>query len=241
MRWHRHSAIENRRSKNPMVPLRVESVSKGYGVGTKAVRALDDVSMQVLPGEFVGIVGRSGSGKSTLLNLLAGLDRPTRGAIWVGDSNLAEMSSRQLAQHRQQTVGIVFQFFYLVPTMVALENVMLSMAFAGISSALRKEKAESLLEDLGLGERMDHLPSELSGGEQQRVALARALTNDPDFLLADEPTGNLDSATTEQILEIFGRVHQQGRTVICVTHEEELISELSTRMVRLKDGRIVVE
>ena len=241
MRWHRHSAIENRHSKNPMVPLRVESVSKGYGVGTKAVRALDDVSMQVLPGEFVGIVGRSGSGKSTLLNLLAGLDRPTRGAIWVGDSNLVEMSSRQLAQHRQQTVGIVFQFFYLVPTMVALENVMLSMAFAGISSALRKEKAESLLEDLGLGERMDHLPSELSGGEQQRVALARALTNDPDFLLADEPTGNLDSATTEQILEIFGRVHQQGRTVICVTHEEELISELSTRMVRLKDGRIVVE
>ena len=197
--------------------------------------------MQVLPGEFVGIAGRSGSGKSTLLNLLAGLDRPTRGAIWVGDSNLAEMNSGQLAKHRQQTVGVVFQFFYLVPTMAALENVMLSMAFAGIDSALRKEKAQALLEDLGLGERMDHLPSELSGGEQQRVALARALANDPDFLLADEPTGNLDSATTEQILEIFGRVHQQGRTVICVTHETELISELSTRMVRLKDGRIVFE
>lgn len=224
-----------------MVPLRVESVSKEYGMGTRAVRALQEVSMQVLPGEFVGIAGRSGSGKSTLLNLLAGLDRPTRGAIWVGDSNLAEMNSGQLAKHRQQTVGVVFQFFYLVPTMAALENVMLSMAFAGIDSALRKEKAQALLEDLGLGERMDHLPSELSGGEQQRVALARALANDPDFLLADEPTGNLDSATTEQILEIFGRVHQQGRTVICVTHETELISELSTRMVRLKDGRIVFE
>ena len=203
------------------------------------MRALDGISMQVHPGEFVGIVGRSGSGKSTLLHLLGGLDRPTEGAIWVGDANLAEMSSHLLAKHRQQTVGMVFQFFYLVPTMTALENVMLSMVFAGTGLTQRREKGRALLEGLGLGERMDHLPAELSGGEQQRVAIARALANDPDFLLADEPTGNLDSSTSEQILEIFGSVHQQGRTVICVTHETELISELSTRIVRLKDGRMV--
>ena len=208
-------------------------------MGARAVRALDGISMQVRPGEFVGIVGRSGSGKSTLLNLLAGLDRPTKGAIWVGDANLAGMSSRLLAKHRQQTVGMVFQFFYLVPTMTALENVMLSMVFSGTGSTQRRGKGRTLLEALGLGERMDHLPAELSGGEQQRVAIARALANDPDFLLADEPTGNLDSSTAEQILEIFGSVHQQSRTVICVTHETELISELCTRIVRLKDGRMV--
>lgn len=208
-------------------------------MGAKTVRALDQVSLQVHPGEFIGIVGRSGSGKSTLLNLLAGLDRPSSGAIWVGDSNLAEMSSKQLARHRQITVGMVFQFFYLVPTMTALENVTLSMVFAGVSLSQRKARARALLGSVGLGERSDHLPSQLSGGEQQRVAIARALANDPGFLLADEPTGNLDSTTAEEILSIFAGLHRQGRTIICVTHETDLISGTSTRFVHLKDGRVV--
>lgn len=208
-------------------------------MGATTVRALDDVSLEVHPREFVSIVGRSGSGKSTLLNLLAGLDRPSDGAIWAGDRNLAEMSSADLARHRQRTVGIVFQFFYLVPTMTALENVALAMAFAGVAAKQRQEKARVLLESVGLDKRADHLPSELSGGEQQRVAIARALANDPQFILADEPTGNLDSATSEEILEIFRRLHDHGRTIICVTHEVDLFGGLTTRLVKLKDGRVI--
>lgn len=208
-------------------------------MGATTVRALDDVSLEVQPHEFVSIVGRSGSGKSTLLNLLAGLDRPSDGAIWAGDRNLAEMSSADLARHRQHTVGIVFQFFYLVPTMTALENVALAMAFARVAAKQRQEKARLLLESVGLEKRAGHLPSELSGGEQQRVAIARALANDPQFLLADEPTGNLDSATSEEILAIFHRLHNQGRTIICVTHELDLVGDLTTRLVKLKDGRVV--
>ena len=208
-------------------------------MGVRTVRALDQVSLEVHPGEFIGIVGRSGSGKSTLLNLLAGLDRPSSGAIWFGQSNLAEMSPKHLARHRQTTVGMVFQFFYLVSTMSALENVMLSMAFAGVSSKQRYDRAQALLRSVGLSDRGDHLPSQLSGGEQQRVAIARALANDPDFLLADEPTGNLDSTTAEEILTILAGLHGQGRSIICVTHETDLISPMSPRFIQLKDGRVV--
>ena len=160
-------------------------------MGERVVRALDGISLEVVPGEFLGVVGRSGSGKSTLLNLLAGLDRPSSGSLWVGDRDLARMSPEQLAHHRQHTVGIVFQFFHLIPTLTALQNVELPMAFSGLGPGKRADKARSLLGSVGLSHRLDHVPSQLSGGEQQRVSIARSLANDPQFLLADEPTGTL--------------------------------------------------
>lgn len=218
--------------------LHLENVTKEYSTGSKQVRALDGVSLSVEAGDFLGVVGRSGSGKSTLLNLLAGLDRPTAGSIWIDGRDLAKMDGNQLAEHRQRTVGVVFQFFYLVPVMSALDNVALAMAFAGLSRKERRERARDLLGQVGLGERADHLPSELSGGEQQRVAIARALANNPRFILADEPTGNLDSTTAEEILSIFETLHKQGRTIICVTHETDLIERLATRFITLKDGRL---
>jgi putative ABC transport system ATP-binding protein len=219
--------------------LRLEKVTKEYSTGSKRVRALDELSLCVEAGDFLGVVGRSGSGKSTLLNLLAGLDRPTSGSIWIDERDLAAMNANQLAEHRQRNVGVVFQFFYLVPVMSALENVALAMAFAGLSRGARREKARALLAQVGLEQRADHLPSELSGGEQQRVAIARALANDPRFILADEPTGNLDSTTAEEILEIFAGLHRQGRTIVCVTHETDLIETLATRFITLRDGRLL--
>jgi putative ABC transport system ATP-binding protein len=192
----------------------------------------------VVTGEFLGVVGRSGSGKSTLLNLLAGLDRPSSGSLWVGDQDLARMSPGQLAHHRQHRVGIVFQFFHLVPTLTALQNVELPMAFAGLGPGARSDKARSLLESVGLSHRLDHIPSQLSGGEQQRVSIARSLANDPHYLLADEPTGNLDSATAGEITEIFKRLHAEGHTVICVTHEQDLWMDCLDRVIELRDGRL---
>ncbi|MBI4444570.1 MAG: ABC transporter ATP-binding protein [Acidobacteria bacterium] len=221
-----------------MSSLRLESVSKEYSMGDRLVRALDSVSLEIQAGELVGIAGRSGSGKSTLLNLLAGMDRPSSGAIWAGNRNLAAMSSRELANHRQHTVGMIFQFFYLVTTMTALQNVALPMAFSGVAASQRLDRARSLLESVGLRNREDHLPAQLSGGEQQRVAIARALANDPEFLLADEPTGNLDSATAQEILSIFKELNAQGRTIICVTHEMELFSGIVGRFIRLQDGKV---
>lgn len=221
--------------------LRIENLTKDYPMGERVVRALDGISLEVFPGEFLGVAGRSGSGKSTLLNLLAGLDRPSTGSLWVGDRDLARMSPGQLAHHRQHTVGIVFQFFHLVPTLTALQNVELPMAFAGLGPGRRDEKARSLLESVGLSHRLDHIPSQLSGGEQQRVSIARSLANDPQFLLADEPTGNLDSATAREILEIFKRLHSEGRTVICVSHEQDLWKECLDRVIELRDGRLFRE
>ena len=210
-------------------------------MGERVVRALDGISLEVVPGEFLGVVGRSGSGKSTLLNLLAGLDRPSSGSLWIGDRDLAQMSPDQLAHHRQHTVGMVFQFFHLVPTLTALQNVELPMAFSGLGPGARLEKARSLLSNVGLSHRLDHVPSQLSGGEQQRVSIARSLANDPQFLLADEPTGNLDSATGKEILEIFKQLHGEGRTVVCVTHEQDLWMECLDRVIELRDGRLFRE
>jgi putative ABC transport system ATP-binding protein len=210
-------------------------------MGERVVRALDGISLEVVPGEFLGVVGRSGSGKSTLLNLLAGLDRPSSGSLWVGDRDLTRMSPEQLAHHRQHTVGIVFQFFHLIPTLTALQNVELPMAFSGLGPGKRADKARSLMENVGLSHRLDHVPSQLSGGEQQRVSIARSLANDPQFLLADEPTGNLDSATAGEIQEIFKRLHLEGRTVICVTHEQDLWKECLDRVIELRDGRLFRE
>lgn len=210
-------------------------------MGTKRVLALDHVSLEVTSGAFVGVVGRSGSGKSTLLNLLAGLDRPSAGDIWVGDQNLAEFGPSELARHRRETVGIVFQSFYLIPTMTALQNVALALAFAGVPVRVRSRRAAELLGLVGLADRADHRPSELSGGEQQRVAIARAMANSPRFLLADEPTGNLDSHTAEEIFGLLKRLHQEGHTIICITHEKDLIERYADRLITLKDGRIVTE
>ena len=221
-----------------MTGLRAENLTRSYILGGKTINALDGVSFEVQSGEFLGILGRSGSGKSTLLNLLAGLDRPSSGFLWVDDKDLGEMTPLELARHRQRTVGIVFQSFHLVPTMTARENVELAMAFAGLGSSQRTAKASELLDKVSLGGRGNHLPSELSGGEQQRVAIARALANSPGFLLADEPTGNLDSSTAEEILKIFESLHAQGHTVICVTHERELLSSYVDRFIRLSDGRL---
>lgn len=210
-------------------------------MGEKSVRALDRVSLQVFPGEFLGIVGRSGSGKSTLLNLLAGLDQPSSGSLWVGDHNLSQMGSIELARHRQHTVGVVFQFFHLIPTLTALQNVELPMAFVGKAHRTRSRRAEALLNDVGLSHRLDHLPSQLSGGEQQRVSIARALANDPQFLLADEPTGNLDSTSAREILELFKQLHLNGHTVICVSHEMDFWEDFWDRVIELRDGHLFQE
>jgi putative ABC transport system ATP-binding protein len=207
-------------------------------MGTRSVLALDHVSLEITGTTFVGVIGRSGSGKSTLLNLLAGLDRPSAGAIWFGDQNLAELGSTDLARHRRETVGIVFQSFYLIPTMTALQNVALALAFAGVPAGPRQGRASELLNLVGLADRADHRPAELSGGEQQRVAIARAMANSPQFLLADEPTGNLDSRTAEEIFGLLKHLHQEGRTIICVTHEKDLIEQYADRLITLKDGRI---
>jgi len=222
----------------PDTGLRVDSVCKEYPMGARSVLALDHVSLEVASRSFVAVVGRSGSGKSTLLNLLAGLDRPSAGAIWFGDRNLAELGAGELARHRRETVGIVFQSFYLIPTMTALQNVALALAFAGVPSAPRRQRAAELLDLVGLADRADHRPSELSGGEQQRVAIARAMANSPQFLLADEPTGNLDSRTAEEIFGLLKRLHEEGRTIICITHEKDLIERYAGRLITLKDGRV---
>ena len=222
----------------PETSLRLDDVCKEYPMGTRSVMALDHVSLEVAGRTFVGVVGRSGSGKSTLLNLLAGLDRPSSGAIWFGDQNLSELNSGGLARHRRHTVGIVFQSFYLIPTMSALQNVALALAFAGVPSGPRRQRAAELLDLVGLSERAEHRPAELSGGEQQRVAIARAMANSPEFLLADEPTGNLDSRTAEEIFELLQRLHEEGRTIICITHEKDLIEQYAGRLITLKDGRV---
>ncbi|RPJ86415.1 MAG: ABC transporter ATP-binding protein [Acidobacteria bacterium] len=223
----------------PDASLRVDNVCKECSMGTKSVVALDHVSLEIAGTTFMGVVGRSGSGKSTLLNLLAGLDRPSAGAVWFGDQNLAELGPAGLARHRREMVGIVFQSFYLIPTMTALQNVALALAFAGVPASPRRRRAAELLDLVGLADRADHRPSELSGGEQQRVAIARAMANSPRFLLADEPTGNLDSRTAEEIFGLLKQLHQEGRTIICITHEKDLIEQYADRLITLKDGRIV--
>ena len=200
--------------------LEITALEKHYRMGTSTVRALAGVSLSVQAGEFVGLLGTSGSGKSTLLNLIAGLDTPTTGKLRVLDRDLAALSRNDLSQHRQKTVGIIFQSFNLVPSMTALENVALSMMFAGVPRRERDERAAALLDAVGLGGRGTHRPKELSGGEQQRVSIARALANRPALLLADEPTGNLDSKTTREIMAILKDLNErEGKTVIMVTHD----------------------
>jgi len=219
-----------------------QDLAKHYTMGQALVRALDGVTLSVARGEFVGLLGTSGSGKSTLLNLIAGLDRPTSGTVKVFDRSLAGLSRAELSLHRRKNVGMIFQSFNLIPTMTAAENVALAMMFAGVPRAARERRARELLEQVGLGGRQLHRPSELSGGEQQRVSMARALANDPEILLADEPTGNLDSKTGQEILALLQALNASGtRTVVLVTHNASLAARCAQRTVTLLDGRIVAE
>ena len=207
-------------------------------MGTRVLTALDRVALDIYPGEFVAIVGASGSGKSTLLNMAGGIDKPTRGAVWVDGQRIDGMDENALAKWRRDHVGIVFQFFQLLPTLTALENVTLPLELRGAARGGYRVRAQEALARVGLAERADQLPSELSGGEQQRVAIARALINDPPILLADEPTGNLDSATSKGIIEYLGELAAAGKTIMLVTHEERL-ARAAHRMVLMQDGRIV--
>ncbi len=220
--------------------LRPRSVTREYRMGATCIHAVNGISLEIAAGEFVALLGASGSGKSTLLNLVAGLDRPTSGAIVVHGRELAQMPPEELARYRRHTVGMVFQAFNLIPTMTLLENVELPMRFAEVDRAQRADRARQALERVGLSARLRHRPVELSGGEQQRASLARALVNRPSLLLADEPTGNLDSRTGEEIMNYLRECHQsQALTVLLVTHERALADRYAQRILTLADGRLV--
>jgi putative ABC transport system ATP-binding protein len=217
--------------------IETKDLKKQYRMGSTVVRALDGVTITVSDGEFLALLGRSGSGKSTLLNLIAGLDQPTSGTLLIDGDDLTAMSAEELSRHRQQNVGIIFQSFNLVSTMSALDNVTLSMMFAGVPKVERVHRATQLLESTGLSGRLRHTPKELSGGEQQRVAISRALANKPRLLLADEPTGNLDSRTSFEIMELLkGLNEREGKTIILVTHDSTLAARYSQRTITLMDG-----
>ena len=219
--------------------LRVSQLSKTYYKGNVHIHALKDVSFYVKQGEFVSIVGRSGSGKSTLLNLIGGLDSATSGQILFGGKDLSRMKRSELALHRRYSVGMVFQSFNLIPHRSALENVILALTFGGVPRSERKKQALQLLSRVGLDHRTDHKPSELSGGEAQRVAIARALANNPPVLLPDEPTGNLDSTTAKDIVDLLQDLNRShGVTIVMVTHEQDIASAVSHRILRMLDGRI---
>jgi putative ABC transport system ATP-binding protein len=217
----------------------LDRITKVYGHGAAPVTALRDVRLTITAGERLALLGKSGSGKSTLLHLLGGLDRATSGRIAVDGRDLAGLSANGLARYRQETVGLVFQAFHLIPTRTAEENVELPMVFAGRPPAERRAAARTALEAVGLGNRLTHRPAELSGGERQRVAIARALVNAPALVLADEPTGNLDSATAAEVMEVMlGHVRAAGAALVLVTHDEDLARRATDRVVRLRDGAL---
>jgi putative ABC transport system ATP-binding protein len=219
--------------------IQVSDVVKAYPLGAGEFVAINHLSLDVDDGEFVAVVGRSGSGKTTLLNLLAGIDRPTSGTVRVAGADLGSLSESGLAAWRGRNVGLVFQFFQLLPTLTVVENVMLPMDFAkAIPPGERRDRAQHLLERVGVGDQADKLPATLSGGQLQRAAIARALANDPPILLADEPTGNLDSTTAEAVLALFADLNADGRTIVVVTHERD-IRAIVGREVTLVDGRVV--
>jgi putative ABC transport system ATP-binding protein len=219
-----------------------ERVSRHYEMGSAVIRAVDDVTLQIHAGEFVALLGSSGSGKSTLLNLMAGLDRPTGGAIFANGRNLSELSSLELARYRSRTVGMVFQSFNLLPRMTLEENVELPLRLAEVDRGERGARVQEALERVHLEKRLTHRPSELSGGEQQRAALARALVNRPTLLFADEPTGNLDSATGESIMLLLKEIQQKlGMTIVMVTHERPLAERFADRIAALADGKLLTD
>jgi len=217
--------------------INIEHIAKIYQVGNEEVRALSDVSLKINKNEYVAIMGPSGSGKSTLMNILGCLDTPTKGLYDFSGENVSQMDDNELASIRNRQIGFVFQTFNLLARSDALHNVELPLIYAGIPSHERRERAEAALENVGLADRMTHKPNELSGGQRQRVAVARALVTNPSIILADEPTGNLDSKTGKDIMRLFNDIHESGNTIIVVTHEEE-IAEHSERIIRLRDGLI---
>ena len=220
--------------------IETRDVTRVYQMGTNEVVALDRVTMSAHEGEFVAIQGTSGSGKSTLLNLLGGLDHPTNGDVLFDSEPLSPRTKKQMARYRRFSVGMIFQNFNLIPTMTAVENVHLALAFGGVRGVDRRNRASELLERVGLSDRIEHRPSELSGGEQQRVAIARALANRPRVLLADEPTGNLDSTRARELLALLREMVASDRlTVLLVTHDRELAGSFADRIITMKDGRIV--
>ena len=217
--------------------INIEHIAKIYQVGTEEVQALRDVSIRIDKNEYVAIMGPSGSGKSTLMNMLGCLDTPTKGKYEFNSVNVSDMTDNDLARIRNKEIGFVFQTFNLLPRSDALHNVELPLIYAGINYTDRRERAEKALVDVGLADRIHHRPNELSGGQRQRVAVARALVTNPSIILADEPTGNLDSKTGEEIMILFNEIHEKGNTIILVTHEE-YIAEHAARIIRLKDGLI---
>jgi len=223
---------------NARIVIRLQDVMRIYKVGSERINALDGVSIEVRQNEYVAVMGQSGSGKSTLMNLIGCLDRATSGTYELDGLDTTRMSNAALAAARNEKIGFVFQSFELLPRLSAVRNVELPLIYARNASFLRRQKATKALERVGLGERMTHRPNQLSGGEKQRVALARALINNPSILLADEPTGNLDSRTSREILELFSELHSQGQTIIMVTHESDVACH-AQRVVRMLDGRIL--
>jgi putative ABC transport system ATP-binding protein len=225
-----------RRTSHPLI--QVHNVTKVFDLGQIRVRALHDVSLRIDAGDLVAIMGSSGSGKSTLMNILGALDVPTSGRYEIDGVDVGDMDEDDLADLRNRKIGFVFQSFNLVPRTSALVNVELPLAYAGLRGAERRRRAERALRSVGMADRMRHQPSELSGGQQQRVAVARAIVTNPSLILADEPTGNLDSRSTEDVLAIFASLNQEGRTVVLITHEPD-VAEQSKRVIRLSDGQVV--
>lgn len=220
--------------------IQTRALTRHYQVGPSAVRALDGLDLDVRRGEFLAVLGVSGSGKSTLLHLLGGLDTPTSGSVRVEGRDLAQFSSYQRTMYRRTTVGLVFQSYYLVPSLTAQQNVALALTFQGTFGQQRRSRAAEAIRRVRLGQRAGHRPGQLSGGEQQRVALARAIVHTPPLLLADEPTGNLDRTTAAVVMSLVREIHRElGTTVVMVTHDEETASRIADRVVRLRDGRLI--
>jgi putative ABC transport system ATP-binding protein len=224
----------------PDVIILTHKLAREYDMGSEVVRALRGVDVQIRRNEYVAVMGPSGSGKSTLMNLIGCLDTATTGEYWLNAQKVSDLSDDELARIRNKEIGFVFQTFNLLPRASALHNVELPLIYAGISARTRHERAATALTRVGLGDRMDHKPNELSGGQRQRVAIARALVNDPSILLADEPTGNLDSTTSQEIMGVFAELHRQGQTVVMVTHEADIAAH-AARVVTLRDGLVATD
>ncbi|HYS22136.1 MAG TPA: ABC transporter ATP-binding protein [Gemmatimonadales bacterium] len=224
----------------PDVIILTHKLTREYDMGSETVRALRGVSVQIRRNEYVAVMGPSGSGKSTLMNLIGCLDTPTTGEYWLNGQKVSDLADDELARIRNKEIGFVFQTFNLLPRATALHNVELPLIYAGLGATARRARATRALERVGLGDRMQHQPNELSGGQRQRVAIARALVNDPSILLADEPTGNLDSTTSQEIMQVFAALHGQGQTIVMVTHEADIAAH-AARVVTLRDGLVATD